>query len=239
MWRPSSATFSTVNSIIALNRAGAASDDCHGAFDSDGGNLVGNVGGCTGFGGTDVLGPNPKLGQLADNGGPTKTLALKQGSPAIGKARKVSAPRVDQRGRKRDAHPDIVGPSNAFPRGLAEVRNQTRFPAPGSDKVPAGPRPPTPNPVLRSQMLSIRKRALALVVATAATAALVAGCGSSSDNSPTPTPLSLKISEKGQQASFDAPEVRHRRARDGQPDQRGQGSARRGVHPVHGQPHAG
>ena len=102
-----SATFSTVNSIIALNRAGAASDDCHGAFDSDGGNLVGNVGGCTGFGGTDLLGQNPKLGQLADNGGPTKTLALKQGSPAIGKARKASAPRVDQRGRKRDAHPDI------------------------------------------------------------------------------------------------------------------------------------
>jgi hypothetical protein len=51
-------------------------------------------------------------------------------------------------------------------------------------------------------MLSTRKHAVALI---AATAALVAGCGSSSDNSPTPTPLSLKISEKGQQASFDAP----------------------------------
>jgi hypothetical protein len=53
-------------------------------------------------------------------------------------------------------------------------------------------------------MLSPSKRALALVAATAATAALVAGCGSSSsDNSP--TPLSLKISEKGQKASFDVP----------------------------------
>jgi hypothetical protein len=49
-------------------------------------------------------------------------------------------------------------------------------------------------------MLSTKKGALALAVATAA---LAAGCGSSSDNSP--TPLSLKISEKGQQASFDVP----------------------------------
>jgi hypothetical protein len=53
-------------------------------------------------------------------------------------------------------------------------------------------------------MLSTPKHALALVAATAATAALIAGCGSSSsDNSP--TPLSLKISEKGTKASFQAP----------------------------------
>jgi hypothetical protein len=100
-------TVKVVNSIIALNRAAANPNDCDGTFDSQGGNLVGNVGGCTGFGGTDVLGQNPKLGTLAGNGGLTKTLALKQGSPAIGKARKASAPRTDQRGRKRDAHPDI------------------------------------------------------------------------------------------------------------------------------------
>ena len=45
-------------------------------------------------------------GQLASNGGPTKTVALKKGSPAIGKAGS-SPPKCDQRGVKRDAKPDI------------------------------------------------------------------------------------------------------------------------------------
>ena len=51
--------------------------------------------------------PQPKLGQLADNGGPTDTVALKAGSPAIGRANSDNAPNRDQRGIKRDAAPDI------------------------------------------------------------------------------------------------------------------------------------
>ena len=38
---------------------------------------------------------------------PTQTTALLKGSPAIGKAPKPSAPKCDQRGRKRDQKPDI------------------------------------------------------------------------------------------------------------------------------------
>ncbi len=98
-------TVEVVNSIIALNRSAATPNDCDGAFSSDGGNLVGTVAGCTGFGGSDLIGPDPRLSQLADHGGPTQTLALRHGSPAIGKANKARAPGVDQRGRKRDCPP--------------------------------------------------------------------------------------------------------------------------------------
>jgi hypothetical protein len=41
---------------------------------------------------------NPKLADLAHNGGPTETMALQPGSPAIGHADNAAAPRTDQRG---------------------------------------------------------------------------------------------------------------------------------------------
>ena len=44
---------------------------------------------------------------VALNGGPTQTVALKKGSPAINKADKQSAPNKDQRGEKRGKKPDI------------------------------------------------------------------------------------------------------------------------------------
>ena len=46
------------------------------------------------------------LGHLASNGGPTKTIALEKGSKAIDHAG-MGAPDRDQRGRQRDAKPDI------------------------------------------------------------------------------------------------------------------------------------
>ena len=98
-----------VNSIIALNRDNATPSDCD-SFVTGGGNLVGNGNGCNVLGipaRPDIIGANPRLGQLKRNGGPTKTLALKRGSPAIGKAVKAAAPTRDQRGVKRDHKPDI------------------------------------------------------------------------------------------------------------------------------------
>jgi hypothetical protein len=50
--------------------------------------------------------PNPRIGTLTDNGGPTKTIALKNESPALGHAGPGS-PKRDQRGVKRDSKPDI------------------------------------------------------------------------------------------------------------------------------------
>ena len=50
---------------------------------------------------------NPLLGPLADNGGPTPTMALLAGSPAIDAADATKAPSTDQRGYFRAGAPDI------------------------------------------------------------------------------------------------------------------------------------
>ena len=44
---------------------------------------------------------DPKIGPLADNGGPTKTRALLSGSPAIDAASAAACPATDQRGVAR------------------------------------------------------------------------------------------------------------------------------------------
>jgi CSLREA domain-containing protein len=99
------------NSIIDGNTLGGAGtdQDCSGTFDSSGHNLVGLSDNCIGFTSAGDFGSllPLKLGKLADNGGPTKTVALKKNSPAIGKASKSTSEKRDQRGRKRDKHPDI------------------------------------------------------------------------------------------------------------------------------------
>lgn len=102
------------NSLVALNRiggtgGGSTRNDCAGeaAVDSSGHNLVSNLSLCELDGPGDFVRKNPRLGKLARNGGPTKTVALNKGSPAIGEAKRSTAPGKDQRGRKRDRRPDI------------------------------------------------------------------------------------------------------------------------------------
>jgi hypothetical protein len=52
---------------------------------------------------------DPRLGALADNGGPTLTMALLPGGPAVDAGDDATAPSVDQRGviRPQLSHPDI------------------------------------------------------------------------------------------------------------------------------------
>jgi hypothetical protein len=94
------------NSILALNQLGPGPrNDCTGdPITSGGGNLLSSLGPsdvCLGFEGPgDAVRSNPKLAGLRKNGGPTKTIALKKGSAAIGRAR-ASAPSRDQRGERR------------------------------------------------------------------------------------------------------------------------------------------
>ena len=73
------------NTIIANNvDAGGEAPDCTGQISSQGYNLVQNPAGCALIGGPgDITGEDPKLGPLANNGGPTQTRALLRGSPAI------------------------------------------------------------------------------------------------------------------------------------------------------------
>lgn len=72
------------NTIISGNTA-YAGGDCSAVVTSRGYNIIGSTKGCSVIG--DMTGnistTNPKVGPLADNGGPTQTRALEVGSPAV------------------------------------------------------------------------------------------------------------------------------------------------------------
>ena len=94
------------NSIIALNTVGGSGfPDCLGSPTPAGKSLLTEISGCPGFSGAAIVTSTPRLGKLADNGGPTKTIALRRHSKAINHAGAGSPPR-DQRGHKRH-NPDI------------------------------------------------------------------------------------------------------------------------------------
>jgi hypothetical protein len=82
------------NTIVA----GHSSYDVYGPIHSAGYNLIEDPTGGSGFAPTDILNVNPMLGPLADNGGPTQTMALLPGSAAIDAGENSDAPEWDQRG---------------------------------------------------------------------------------------------------------------------------------------------
>jgi hypothetical protein len=96
------------NSIVALNtEVGGVAADCGGiGFLGTGINLVTttNQGKCSEA--DPLVVADPRLGPLRANGGPTPTIALLAGSPAIGAAGPGKAPARDQRGVKR-TDPDL------------------------------------------------------------------------------------------------------------------------------------
>jgi hypothetical protein len=102
------------NSIIALNAIenGGTGPDCGGTggFNSFGRNLISHASDCSLAASPNIVAAHPHLGLLADNGGPTQTLALLAGSKAIDHSG-AGAPQVDQRGVRRvrpgDPKPDI------------------------------------------------------------------------------------------------------------------------------------
>ena len=100
------------NTIIAGNTAGTG-PDVDGGVTSLGHNLIGKTNGSSGWVvGSDLTGTiatplNPLLGHLGDNGGPTQTMALLPGSPAIGQGTAVAGVTTDQRGLIRGSLVDI------------------------------------------------------------------------------------------------------------------------------------
>jgi hypothetical protein len=90
-------------SIVAGSFLGAA--DCASAFygsvvNSSGYNLLGSS--CTNDPApTDLVGVDPMLGMLLPNGGPTETVALLPGSPALNAGGGPNCPSTDQRGEPR------------------------------------------------------------------------------------------------------------------------------------------
>jgi len=105
------------DSILAGN-SGSPQRDCAGPVESNGYNLIGDASDCKDFqsGHHDLVVPDPKLGPLAANGGPTPTHALLAGSPALGQSSSCNA--ADQRGQARPATGCDIG---AFQTGTACV----------------------------------------------------------------------------------------------------------------------
>lgn len=102
--------FTVRNSIVADNAVGAggAGPDCYqgGDFTQAGVNLVSNPGfTCDQLDEPPTIIANARLGAFGMNGGPTPTIALRRGSPAVNAAGSGSPPR-DQRGVRR-RNPDI------------------------------------------------------------------------------------------------------------------------------------
>jgi hypothetical protein len=90
------------NTIVARNTSDSG-PDIDGAVSSMGHNLIGIATDLNGVSNSDLGGTSeqpldPVLGPLQENGGPTLTLALLPGSPAIDAGDNTDAPQFDQRG---------------------------------------------------------------------------------------------------------------------------------------------
>ncbi len=102
----------SINTLYARNRStGGVFQDCDApapvGIVSSGGNLVTTEQDCPFFDQVeDIVDGQPRIGTLADNGGPTDTIKLKEGSPAINQADAMAMVEVDQRGVERQ-NPDI------------------------------------------------------------------------------------------------------------------------------------
>jgi hypothetical protein len=109
------------DTILADNTAATQGPDLSGGVTSQGYNLIGNSSGGTGFAASDLLNIDPQLGPLQNNGGPTQTMALLPGSPAINAGDSSGAPAYDQRG---PGFPRIV--NGTIDIGAFEVQTPTQ-----------------------------------------------------------------------------------------------------------------
>jgi len=117
------------NTIIAGNTAAAGGPDINGTYISGGYNLIGNNSGVnSGFtDSTDQLNVNPLLGPLGTYGGPTLTMGLRSGSPAIDKGKSFGWLR-DQRGAARPLDdPDIANASGGDGADIGAYEADPRF----------------------------------------------------------------------------------------------------------------
>jgi hypothetical protein len=123
----------------------ATGPDVNGAVTSQGHNLLGRSDGCTGFtaedqqgGTTDETRLDPRLGAFGNYGGPTETLPLLPGSPAIDGGSAGALAR-DQRGFLRAGPPDIGAFEyhGTLPVALANLATRLRV-QPGDDALIGG-----------------------------------------------------------------------------------------------------
>jgi hypothetical protein len=107
------------NTLVANNATGNCAGSTPPALSSRGSNLSSDTSCASLFTTTgDQNNVNPLLGPLANNGGPTQTQALQQGSPAINAVAAGSCPppTTDQRGSPAPwAAPATLGPTSSSP----------------------------------------------------------------------------------------------------------------------------
>ena len=129
VWTPTGLLVTVENSVLDGNRADAGRL-CARPF-SSGGHNVADVFGCGLNGPGDLAGVDPMLGGLRQNGGPTPTHALAEGSPAIGRG--VDCNWLDQRGAPRN---DCDSGAYELVRCLG--RPVTMVGTPGDDELSGG-----------------------------------------------------------------------------------------------------
>jgi hypothetical protein len=105
-------TLTVGKTLVAGNTAASSGPDAVGTSTSLGHNLLGATDGSTGWVGSDLTGTrtaplNPLLAPLGYYGGPTQTMPLLPGSPAIDAGTSAGAPASDQRGEPRVGAVDI------------------------------------------------------------------------------------------------------------------------------------
>lgn len=109
--------FRPANTLIAKNTADASGNDVLGALTTLGNNLLGQINGSSGLipglsgdlAGSAEFPFDPLLGPLTDNGGPTLSHALLEGSPAIDAGNIDGAARFDQTGGRRNRDGNFDG----------------------------------------------------------------------------------------------------------------------------------
>ncbi len=96
------------NTILAGNTALVSGPDGNITFVSEGNNLIGNTSGSSGWGSSDLTGIDPLLAPLGNYGGPTETLALLPGSPALGAGNNSLIPAGDTTDQRGTGFPRVV-----------------------------------------------------------------------------------------------------------------------------------
>jgi hypothetical protein len=108
-----------VATIVANNFSQTSQDDLFGSFATSF-SLIGNAGSATVSGAGNLIGVDPQLGLLKDNGGPTLTLLPASTSPVINKV-PCGCPLSDQRGSPRafaHANGDMGAVERQYPEDL-------------------------------------------------------------------------------------------------------------------------
>ena len=205
----SAGTTTLYNSLVAKNTAGtgssATTSDISGSLAlASANNLIGGVSsGLTNGVNGNLIGVNaPKLGPLADNGGPTQTVALLSGSPAIDAGAlsfvivggTINAPTLDQRGGVRG--PAGLNAGTTVDIGAYEATSSYRVSATGDtssnsgtlrsavgwananqNNNPANIKAPAPNTIVFTSSQPITLSGGALVLSNSVTPISITGPG--------------------------------------------------------------